>query len=85
MYNRAGKARLSRHLPAKKKLDDKVKSSGCKARTYEGMRRTYLYAGLAELSQAMNEGAAQHSRWTFYEVVKVDLYVYGRARETGGK
>ena len=40
-----------------------------KMRKYEGMRRTYVYAGLAELSQAMTEDAAQRSRWTFYEVV----------------
>jgi hypothetical protein len=37
------------------------------------MRRTYLYAGLAELSQAMTEDAAQRSRWTFYEVVNFIL------------
>ena len=35
------------------------------------MRRTYWYAGLAELSQAMSEDAVQRSRWTFYEVVLV--------------
>jgi len=39
-------------------------------RKYEGMRRTYLYADLAERSQAMTEDEAQHSRWAFYEVVK---------------
>jgi hypothetical protein len=60
------------------KSDDKVNSFRCKARKYEGMRRTYLYA-------AMTEDAAQRSRWTFYEVVKVDLYVYGKARETGDR
>jgi hypothetical protein len=44
------------------KSDDKVNSFRCKARKYEGMRLTYLYA-------AMTEDAAQRSRWTFYEVV----------------
>jgi hypothetical protein len=44
------------------KSDDKVNSFSCKARKYEGMRRTYLYA-------AMTEDAAQRSRWTFCEVV----------------
>ena len=29
--------------------DDKVESFRCKACKYEGMRRTYWYAGLAEL------------------------------------
>ncbi len=42
--------------------DDKVKRFRCKARKYEGMRRTYWYA-------AMTEDAAQRSRWTFCEVV----------------
>ena len=37
------------------------------------MRRTYWYAGLAELSQAMTEDAAQRSRWTFYEVVMISF------------
>jgi hypothetical protein len=45
------------------KTDDTVKSSRCKARKYEGMKRTYGYA-------AMTEDVAQRSRWTFYEVVK---------------
>jgi hypothetical protein len=40
--------------------------SGFKARKYERMRRTYWYA-------AMTEDAAQHSRWTFYEVVLFDF------------
>jgi len=43
-----------------------VKSSRCKARKYEGMRRTYWYA-------AMTEDAAQRSRWTFHEVVRIAL------------
>jgi hypothetical protein len=34
-------------------------------RKYEGMRRAYWYA-------AMTENAAQRSRWTFYEVVKIE-------------
>jgi hypothetical protein len=46
------------------KPDDNVKRLRCKARKYEGMRRTCVYA-------AMTEDAAQRSRWTFYEVVKV--------------
>ncbi len=50
--------------------DDKVKRFRCKTRKYEGMRRAYWYAGLAERSQAMTEEAVQRSRWTFYEVVK---------------
>jgi hypothetical protein len=47
------------------KSDDKVKRFRCKARKYEGMRRTYQYA-------AMTEDAAQRSRWSFYEVVKIN-------------
>jgi len=35
------------------------------------MRRTYWYAGLAELSQAMSEDAVQRSRWTFCDVVNL--------------
>jgi hypothetical protein len=55
------------HGPVKsQKSDDKVNSFRCKARKYEGMRRTYLYA-------AMTEDAAQRSRWTFYEVVNFIL------------
>ena len=46
--------------------DDKVKSSRYKARKYEGMRRTYWYA-------AMTKYAAQRSRWTFYEVVRINF------------
>ena len=34
-------------------LSQAVKSFRCKAHKYEGMRRTYRYAGLAERSQAM--------------------------------
>jgi len=34
-----------------------------------------MYAGLAELSQAMTEDAAQRSRWTFCEVVIIDCVV----------
>ncbi len=34
-----------------------------KTRKHEGMMRTYWYA-------AMTVGAAQRSRWAFYEVVK---------------
>jgi len=49
-------------LVKSQKSDDKVKSFRCKARKYEGMRRTYVYAGLAERSQAMTEDAAQRSR-----------------------
>ncbi len=45
------------------KTDDTVKSSRCKARKYEGMRRTNWYA-------AMTEYEAQRSRWTFCEVVR---------------
>ncbi|OIP29031.1 MAG: hypothetical protein AUK23_11670 [Deltaproteobacteria bacterium CG2_30_43_15] len=44
------------------KSDGTVKSSRCKARKSEGMRRTYLYA-------AMTEDAAERRRWTFYEAV----------------
>jgi len=61
--------------------DDKGKRFRCKAYTYEGMRRTYWYAGVAELPgrhechragiQAMSEDAVQRSRWTFYEVVNL--------------
>ena len=51
-------------LVKSQKSDDKVKSFRCKARKYEGMRRTYVYA-------AMTEDAAQRSRWTFYEVVTI--------------
>jgi hypothetical protein len=59
--------------------DDTVKRFRCKAHKYEGMRRTYWYAGLAalpalsarELSQAMSEDAVQRSRWTFYEVLNL--------------
>ena len=40
-----------------------VKSCRCKARKFDGMRRTYPYA-------AMTENAAQRRRWTFYEAVK---------------
>ena len=58
--------------PAGQGSDDKVKSLRCKAHKYEGMRRTYWYAGLAELSQAMSEDAVQRSRWTFYEVVNIE-------------
>jgi len=36
--------------------DDKVKSFRCKARKYEGMRRTYVYAGLAALPE-LGQGA----------------------------
>ncbi|MFA4910460.1 MAG: hypothetical protein WC649_05405, partial [Desulfobacteria bacterium] len=43
--------------------DGTVKSSRCKARKSEGMKRTYLYA-------AMTEDAAERRRWTFYEAVK---------------
>ncbi|MFA4911341.1 MAG: hypothetical protein WC649_09915 [Desulfobacteria bacterium] len=46
------------------KSDGTVKSSRCKARKSEGMRRTYLYA-------AMTEDAAERRRWTFYEAVKI--------------
>ena len=42
--------------------DDEVKSSRYKARKSGGERRTYLYA-------ATTEDAAQHRRWTFYDVV----------------
>ncbi len=50
--------------PVKSQIsDDKVKRFRCKARKYEGMRRTYWYV-------AMTEDVAQRSRWTFYEVVK---------------
>ena len=45
------------------KSGDKVKRFRCKAHKYEGMRRTYWYAG-------MSENAVQRSRWTFYKVVK---------------
>ena len=51
------------------KSDDKVKRFRCKARKYEGMRRTYWYA-------AMTEDAAQRSIWTFYEVVKFEKNTY---------
>jgi hypothetical protein len=44
------------------KSDGIVKSSRCKARKSEGMRRTYMYAG-------MTEDAAERRRWTFYEAV----------------
>jgi general secretion pathway protein H len=49
-------------LVKSQKSDDNVKSFRCKARKYEGMRRTCVYA-------AMTEDAAQRSRWTFHEVV----------------
>ncbi len=51
-----------------------------KARKYEGMRRTYWYAGLAERSQAKTEDAAQRNRWTFYEVVKFVISVHALRR-----
>jgi hypothetical protein len=38
------------------KSDDKVNSFRYKARKYEGMRRTFLYAGLAALP-ALGQGA----------------------------
>ena len=46
------------------KSDGIVKSSRCKARKSEGMKRTHLYA-------AMTEDAAERRRWTFYEAVKL--------------
>ena len=46
------------------KSDGTVKSSRCKARKSEGMKRTYLYA-------AMTEDAAERRRWTFYEAVNL--------------
>jgi len=53
-------------------LDGEVKSSGCKARKSEGMRRTYRYA-------AMTEDAVQRSRWAFYDAVihKVLFHIFG--------
>jgi len=59
-------------LVKSQKLGDKVKSSRCKARESLGMRRTQGYVGLAELSQVMTKDEAQRSRWTFYEVVKIE-------------
>ena len=47
-------------------LGDKVKSSSCKARESLGMRCAYRCVG-------MIKDEAQRSRWTFYEVVKIDL------------
>jgi hypothetical protein len=47
------------------KSDGTVKSSRCKARKSEGMKRTYMYA-------AMTEDAAERRRWTFYEAVIVE-------------
>ena len=44
--------------------DDKARRFRCTAHKYEGMGCTYWYA-------AMTEDAAQRSRWTFYEVVKI--------------
>ena len=49
-------------LVKSQKSDGTVKSSRCKARKSEGMKRTYLYA-------AMTEDAAERRRWTFYEAV----------------
>ena len=46
--------------------DGTVKSSRCKARKSEGMRRTYMYA-------AMTEDAAERRRWTFCEAVMDEL------------
>ncbi|MEW6615558.1 MAG: hydrogenase maturation protease [Thermodesulfobacteriota bacterium] len=47
------------------KSDGTVKSSRCKARKSERMRRTYRYA-------ATTEDAAERRRWTFYEAVNVE-------------
>ena len=49
------------------KSDGTVKSSRCKARKSEGMRRTYKYA-------AMTEDAAERRRWAFCEAVKNGVY-----------
>ena len=38
-----------------------------KTHKYEGMRHTYWYA-------AMSEDAVQRSRWTFYEVVNLNIW-----------
>ncbi len=43
------------------KSDDKVNSFRCKAHKYEGMRRTYWYAGLAALP-ALGQGAPWPTR-----------------------
>jgi len=60
-------------LVKSQRSDDKVKRFRCKARKYEGMRRTYWYI-------AMTEDAAQRSRWTFYDVVVLNsqtiLFLY---------
>ena len=53
-------------LVKSQRSDDKAKRFRCKARKYEGTRRTYWYA-------AMTEDAAQRSRWTFYDVVNTNL------------
>jgi hypothetical protein len=50
------------------KSDGTLKSSRCKARKSEGMKRTYLYA-------AMTEDAAERRRWTFYEAVIIELTI----------
>jgi hypothetical protein len=48
--------------------DDKVIRFRCKAHKYEGMRRTHWYA-------ATSEDAVQRSRWTFYEVFKINALI----------
>jgi hypothetical protein len=47
-----------------RRQSEKIQMYG-ETRKYEGMRRTYWYA-------AMTENEAQRSRWTFYEVVKIE-------------
>ena len=54
------------------KSDGTVKSSRCKARKSEGMRRTYLYAAMTEdAAPVCVQGTGrERRRWTFYEAVK---------------
>ena len=54
------------------KSDGTVKSSRCKARKSEGMRRTYLCAAMTEdAAPVCVQGTGREPRrWIFYEAVK---------------